>query len=69
MIPSFISLCMSPGEYKFDFDINKWPVAFLIVIILTPIQTSAEEIFFRGYLLQGMGLIMRQPLILIFTGV
>jgi uncharacterized protein len=67
MIPSFIALWMSPGEYKFDFDINKWPFAFLIVMILTPIQTSAEEIFFRGYLLQGMGLITRQPLVLIFS--
>jgi uncharacterized protein len=66
MIPLFISLWMSPSEYKFDFDINKWPVAFLLVMILTPIQTSAEEIFFRGYLLQGMGLITRQPLVLIF---
>jgi uncharacterized protein len=66
MIPSFVFLWMSPGEYKFDFDVNKWPIAFLLVMILTPIQTSAEEIFFRGYLLQGMGLITRQPLVLIF---
>jgi uncharacterized protein len=66
MIPSVVFLWMSPGEYKFDFDVNKWPVAFLLVMILTPIQTSAEEIFFRGYLLQGMGLITRQPLVLIF---
>jgi uncharacterized protein len=67
MIPSFISLWMNPGEYKFDFNVNKWPLAFLLVMILTPIQTSAEEIFFRGYLLQGMGLITRQPLVLIFS--
>ncbi len=67
MVSSFVSLWMNPGEYKFDFDVNKWPVAFLIVLILTPIQTSAEEIFFRGYLLQGMGLITRQPLGLIFS--
>jgi uncharacterized protein len=67
MIPSFVSLWISPGEYKFDFDVNKWSVAFLLVMILTPIQTSAEEIFFRGYLLQGMGLITRQPLVLIFS--
>jgi uncharacterized protein len=67
IIPPFIALWMSPGEYKFDFDINKWPFAFLMVMIFTPIQTSAEEIFFRGYLLQGIGLITRQPLVLIFS--
>jgi uncharacterized protein len=67
IIPSFVSLWMSPGDYKYDFDVNKWPLAFLMVMILTPIQTSAEEIFFRGYLLQGMGLITRQPLLLIFS--
>ena len=31
------------------------PFLFL-ALILIPIQTSAEELFFRGYVLQGIGL-------------
>lgn len=35
---------------------------FLVVIILTsPIQAAAEEIFFRGYLMQALGSLVAQP--------
>ena len=35
---------------------------FLIVILLTsPIQAAAEEIFFRGYLLQALGSLVAKP--------
>jgi uncharacterized protein len=36
--------------------------AFLVVIVLTsPLQAAAEEIFFRGYLLQALGSLVSQP--------
>ena len=34
-------------------------------VILTPIQTSAEELLFRGYFLQGLGILTRKKWILI----
>jgi len=35
---------------------------FLIVIVLTsPLQAAAEELFFRGYLMQALGSLVRQP--------
>ena len=35
---------------------------FLAVIVLTsPIQAAAEEIFFRGYLMQALGSLVRAP--------
>ena len=35
---------------------------FLVVIVLTsPIQAAAEEIFFRGYLLQALGSLVARP--------
>jgi uncharacterized protein len=67
IIPSVLSLWLRPGEYKFHFDLWEWPFLFIATLVLTPIQTSCEEIFFRGYLMQGMGLITRQPLILIVS--
>jgi membrane protease YdiL (CAAX protease family) len=36
----------------------------VIALVLLPLQTAAEELFFRGYLLQGVGLLNRQPLAL-----
>ena len=35
---------------------------FLVVIVLTsPLQAMAEEIFFRGYLLQALGSLVARP--------
>jgi uncharacterized protein len=37
-------------------------LGFLVVILLTsPIQAAAEEIFFRGYLLQALGSLVAKP--------
>jgi uncharacterized protein len=37
-------------------------IGFVIVILLTsPIQAAAEEIFFRGYLMQALGSLFAQP--------
>lgn len=53
---SVVESFLYPGRYVLTFQ----PVALLIfaffALILIPIQTSAEELFFRGYLLQWMGL-------------
>jgi uncharacterized protein len=54
---------MNPPVYKLTASWNilsLLPVAF----ILTPLQTSAEEFFFRGYLLQGMGLLLSNRIVL-----
>ena len=34
-------------------------ILFLISVVMIPLQTSAEELFFRGYLMQGFGVIFR----------
>jgi membrane protease YdiL (CAAX protease family) len=47
-----------------DLTYNPQPglVGFLVVILLTsPIQAVAEEIFFRGYLLQALGSLVAKP--------
>lgn len=47
-----------PGEsYVYQFDPAKfWPLLF-IAVLLFPIQTTLEEVFFRGYLMQGIFLV------------
>ncbi len=55
VIQILISYALSPEEFTLSFQ----PAAFFrflpIVILLTSLQTSTEELFFRGYLLQGIG--------------
>jgi membrane protease YdiL (CAAX protease family) len=48
-----------PGRYHFTLNLARFLPFAAVVLILTPIQTSTEELFFRGYVLQGMGLIWR----------
>jgi uncharacterized protein len=65
MVSSVIYLLLKPQDFQFHFNINEWPILFFTAMIMTSIQTSAEEIFFRGYLLQGMSLLTRQPIVLV----
>ncbi len=56
IISTLVVYFLYPDDYKINFE----PIPFLILtciaIILVPIQTSFEEYFFRGYLMQGLGL-------------
>lgn len=48
------------GFPGFDVQTGFW--SFLVVIVLTsPLQAVAEEVFFRGYLLQALGSIVAAP--------
>ncbi|MFH1143977.1 MAG: CPBP family intramembrane glutamic endopeptidase, partial [Candidatus Eisenbacteria bacterium] len=46
-----------PETFAFTWD----PALFLpflpLALLLTPLQTTAEELFFRGYLIQGLSLV------------
>jgi membrane protease YdiL (CAAX protease family) len=50
----FLALVATPGNYQFSFNPEKFFGFALLVLCLLPIQTSTEEFFFRGYLMQGM---------------
>jgi membrane protease YdiL (CAAX protease family) len=61
---SLVEAFLHPGRYVWTFDLARYiPFAFL-ALVLIPIQTSAEELFFRGYILQGFGLRLRNIWIL-----
>jgi membrane protease YdiL (CAAX protease family) len=47
---------MNPAAYEFHFSGSSFFVTLLIALFVLPIQTSWEEIFVRGYLLQGFSL-------------
>src|SRR5215216_2471298 len=53
---SIVEALLYPGRYALTFQPAALFLFALIALVLIPIQTSAEELFFRGYLLQWMGL-------------
>jgi membrane protease YdiL (CAAX protease family) len=56
---SGIEALLYPGRYVWSLDMQRFLPFVLLALILVPVQTSAEELFFRGYILQGVGLRMR----------
>jgi membrane protease YdiL (CAAX protease family) len=61
---------MSPENYEWNFNLEKFLMLALVGILLIPLQTSFEEYFFRGYLMQGLGIATKNRLFpLIFTSV
>lgn len=49
----------SPESFVFNFKPIPFLILFIIAIIMLPIQTSTEEFIFRGYLMQGFGILAK----------
>jgi membrane protease YdiL (CAAX protease family) len=59
-----------PGRYLLTFRPAELAVYLIAALVLIPIQTSSEELFFRGYLMQWIGLRLKNKWILaIVSGV
>ncbi len=50
-----LSYFMNPESLKWNFNPGPFVLLVLISVLMVPLQTSAEELFFRGYLMQGLG--------------
>lgn len=60
----------NPDIYQFQFQVFPFLILLLIAIFLLPLQTSFEEYLFRGYLMQGIGVLAKNKwLPLIITSV
>lgn len=58
---------LNPEDFVLQFEPGKFLILFLIAIVMIPIQTAFEEYLFRGYLMQGLGVLAKNralPLIL-----
>ena len=51
-----------PGRYYLSYDPERFYPFLVAVLLLTPLQAASEELVFRGYLMQGMGLLTRRPM-------
>jgi membrane protease YdiL (CAAX protease family) len=61
-----ISYFSNPSEFQVVFEPLPFLGSLIICLILLPIQTGWEELFLRGYLLQGLGLWLKKPLVPLF---
>lgn len=60
----------SPQDFEFNFKPIPFLIFLLLAVVLIPLQTSFEEYLFRGYLMQGIGVVTKSRLIpLVFTSV
>ncbi|MBN1427451.1 MAG: CPBP family intramembrane metalloprotease [Anaerolineae bacterium] len=62
---SMVEFLIWPDTFRFSCQPGRYLAFLFVPLIFTPIQIAAEELFFRGYILQGMGLLTRNRLLLI----
>ncbi|MFN2261870.1 MAG: lysostaphin resistance A-like protein [Psychroflexus sp.] len=58
---------LRPEAYEMNFNFPQFIILAAIAIILVPLQTSFEEYMFRGYLMQGIGVITKYRWIALFV--
>jgi len=54
-----VTYLFHPEWFQWNFSIQSFFFLLVICVFLLPFQTSFEELFFRGYLLQWLGVLMK----------
>ncbi|MEN4019550.1 MAG: CPBP family intramembrane glutamic endopeptidase [Methanobacterium sp.] len=60
---TIIGLFIDPGSYEFTFKLEPFVILLILSLLVFPVQASFEELFFRGYLMQGFGILSKKPII------
>lgn len=55
LVPEGVNYLLSPESYTYQLDWSKFLPLLAISLFILPLQTSFEEIFMRGYLMQAFG--------------
>ena len=50
-----------PERYLLSFMAERFVPFAAVALLLTPLQTATEELVFRGYVMQGLGLVVKRP--------
>jgi uncharacterized protein len=58
---SLPDLIWDSSSYHVTFNPKNFLILLVICLLVFPLQASFEEIFFRGYLMQGVGLLSKRP--------
>ncbi|SNY99755.1 CPBP family intramembrane glutamic endopeptidase [Flagellimonas pacifica] len=54
-----IDIYLSPDDYQWNFELVPFLILAIIAVIMIPIQTSMEEYYIRGYMMQGLGIMTK----------
>jgi len=58
-----IDYFLNPSAFEVVFNFQGFIISLILLVILMPIQTGFEEVFFRGYLLQGLSQVFKNGII------
>lgn len=70
VVSMVVAYYMNPADFVINFQLIPFLILLLIGVLLIPIQTSVEELVFRGYLMQGFANLSRNkwfPLLMTST--
>ncbi len=57
LVTTIVDYNMQPEDYLWNFKTVPFLILLAIALIMVPLQTSFEEYLFRGYLMQGIGVL------------
>lgn len=55
VVATIIDYNLRPEDFLWNFDMVPFLILAAIAVVMVPLQTSFEEYLFRGYLMQGLG--------------
>ena len=65
-----IAIMVFPGDFSLILKVKPFLVLLVVSLVLFPFQTAFEEVLFRGYLMQSVGLLVKNRWIpLVFSSV
>ena len=67
LVLSYVGILMAPENFTWNFNGKPFFILLAISFLFMPFQTSFEELLFRGYFMQGIGILAKNrwvPLIL-----
>lgn len=59
LVATMIDYNLRPSDFVWNFKPIPFLILAVIAVIMVPLQTSFEEYLFRGYLMQGLGVLTR----------
>lgn len=70
VVLSVVGYVFDPASVQFNLDLSALLIFLPFALVLTPLQACAEELVFRGYLMQGLGLLMKnKAVVAIISGI
>jgi uncharacterized protein len=67
IVTTLVAYYYQPEDFVINFQLQPFLIFLVLAILLIPLQTSFEEYLFRGYIMQGLGVVTKSRLIPFIT--